>query len=165
MKKTFVKAAVSASLVGALAFTGASSAQASVGVPATSTVSIQASTSTPIAATSSLSAASTLALGGASSSSGNLVTLPPADKSGQASIQALPALAIRLAVRAALEAIKRVSYATYTRVIGAVKVGKTHFVNFFNNTLKPWLKARGIAILDGVSGAVVFEVIRWIIGF
>ncbi len=95
--------------------------------------------------------------------SGTTTDLAPA--AGASTPQALPGIAIRLAVRAALEVVKRTSRSTYNLIVSYVARGKTAFVNWWNSTGKELSKRAGFDVTIGISGAALYDVIKWILGF
>lgn len=84
---------------------------------------------------------------------------PGLSDGGGASTTAVP-IAVRLAVKAALEVLKRTSTTWYNNVIRYVNNGKTAFVNWWNTSVPGWVKT----LFGGVSASAIYDAIRWIIG-
>lgn len=85
------------------------------------------------------------------------------NKGGAATPQAWN-LPIRAAVKAALFTLKNTSKKHYNQLMGQVQRGKTAFVNWYEGP--SGAKVRGILRNLGltVSGAALYDAIRWVIG-
>ncbi|GIG35896.1 hypothetical protein [Cellulomonas pakistanensis] len=84
---------------------------------------------------------------------------PALGDGGGASTTAIP-IAVRLAVKAALEVVKRTSTTWYNNIIRYVNNGRTAFVNWWNTSVPGWVKT----LFGGVSASAIYDAIRWIIG-
>jgi hypothetical protein len=152
--KRVTAAFVSAALAGSMALTSGQAAAATTQVrsaaPTTAAVSALAVSSAGV--TAPLPASGSPA--NAPAPQPGTVDAPPA-----ATALAFP-WAIRLAVKAALAAVKRTSVSTYNTIIGYVLRGRTAFVNWWNTSVPTWVKN----LFGGISAAAIYDAIRWIIG-
>ncbi len=163
-KNKMWKPAVAAGLVLAVCTfgTGAANAaqQAAAPSPASSISQVQAGSFTP-ALQSALAGASAetlrqaqIAVNASASVGGG------SQASGGVSTQALPIAAIRVAVKAAVEVIKRTAPALWNQIRAQIGNGKTAFVKWWNNSVPRWVKD----MLIGISGAAVYDALMWILG-
>lgn len=78
---------------------------------------------------------------------------------GVANRQFLPAWGVRLAVKAALQVIKKRSVGVYNQIIGAARAGKSIFLSWHAKA-PGWVKA----IIPDVAASVLYDAVRWAIG-
>ncbi len=146
---------VSAALAGSMALTSAHAASATT--PVRSAAAPTAAVSTLAVSSAGVTAPLPAPLSPAgvpAPTPGTVVDAPQA-----ATALAFP-WAIRLAVKAALAAVKRTSVSTYNTIIGYVLRGKTAFVNWWNTSVPGWVKG----LFGGISASAIYDAIRWIIG-
>ena len=67
---------------------------------------------------------------------------------------------IRVAVKAALAAIKARSRATYDQIINWVYLGRSYFVSAYENYAPGWVKT----LMPGVAAGALYDAIKWVIG-
>ncbi|WP_431710675.1 hypothetical protein [Glutamicibacter uratoxydans] len=67
----------------------------------------------------------------------------------------------RIAVKAALETLKRTNKKLYNKIVSKVGLGKKAFVKWYDKNIKPNVPA----VLTGISAAAIYDVITWILGF
>lgn len=68
---------------------------------------------------------------------------------------------IRLAVKAALAAVKATSSKTYYQIVGYVAKGKTAFVSWWNSSVPSWVKG----LFGSISAAAIYDALKWLLGF
>ncbi|MDR4534687.1 hypothetical protein [Glutamicibacter sp. PS] len=66
----------------------------------------------------------------------------------------------KYAVKAALMALKKTNKKLYNKIISKVGLGKKKFVAWYNKYIRPHMPG----ILGSISAAVIYDVIKWIIG-
>lgn len=67
---------------------------------------------------------------------------------------------VRIAVKAALAAIKARSRATYDQIIGWVYLGRAYFVSAYTNYAPGWVQT----LMPGVAAGALYDAIKWVIG-
>lgn len=122
------------------------------------TSNVAVSTSVAGAATSAVQGQAT----GLSTVSGSTSSLPGQGpvRTGNGQTVSPDAIWIRIAVKAAMAALKKTSKSWYNAIISKVKAGKTAFVNWWNKSVPSWVKN----LFGGVSAAAIYDAVRWIIG-
>lgn len=67
---------------------------------------------------------------------------------------------IRVAVKAALAAIKARSRSTYDQIINWVYLGRSYFISAYENYAPGWVKT----LMPGVAAGALYDAIKWVIG-
>lgn len=140
-------------LVGALAFGGVAASPAN------------ATTSASRGAASVGTSVSTTTTNGVPANFGGPTAPSPSGvgENVQTSPQAVN-FAIRLAVKGALEAMKRVASSQYHKLIGWVNKGKTAFVNWWNSKSAEPVRNTLAGLGISISGAALYDAICWVLG-
>ncbi|MGD6980397.1 MULTISPECIES: hypothetical protein [Citricoccus] len=125
-----------------------------------------ASASTTAPAPSTTSTSVTLPAAG-STSPGTVINLPGAEATKttprSASTNALPALGIRLAVRAGMAVLKRTAVTWHRAIITKVNQVRSTFVSWWNNSVPNWIKVT-LGAAGGVTGNAVYDALLWVLG-
>ncbi len=72
---------------------------------------------------------------------------------------------LRIAVRAALEVIKRTSRATYNTLMSYLNQGRAAFIRWWDTKAPAWVKKALTDIGIGITGAAIWDAIKFIVGW
>ncbi|MGV2950618.1 hypothetical protein ACNPM8_00370 [Glutamicibacter sp. AGC46] len=160
MKKA-TKSLVTISIIAAMSFGGAAGAQAAAVPPSHSTAS---STTSTIAPSSQRAAQTgTVAPAPLSSTERNNTNGTKSVQTNVGTPAAVP-IAIRLAVKAGMQVLKRTNVKWYNAIRTQLNKGRTVFVNWWNTKVPAKIKNVVYATTGGLGGNALYDTLLWVVG-
>lgn len=89
---------------------------------------------------------------------GASVNISPVVANGQYGVAVAPW--VRIAIKVALQVLKKTSKSTYNAIYRYVALGKSAFIKWWNTSVPRWVKD----IFGGVSAAAIYDTVKWLLG-
>ncbi|MFC0421632.1 hypothetical protein CIK76_18615 [Glutamicibacter sp. BW80] len=162
IKKTLLKSATSISIVAAMTLGGAAGAHAAA--PAVTAPATSATTLTSVSSTQSTTLSGTASTGKLTSTERKSVAGNASTQTNVAAPAAVP-IAIRLAVKAGMQVLKRTNVKWYNAIKAQLGKGRTAFANWWNTTVPGPIKTIVYGATGGVGINALYDALLWVLGF
>ncbi|GGJ73846.1 hypothetical protein ACT3UD_17440 [Glutamicibacter sp. 287] len=160
--KKMTKSLVSISIVSAMTLGGAAGAHAAA--PAVTAPATSATTLTSVSSTQSTTLSGTASTGKLTSTERKSVAGNASTQTNVAAPAAVP-IAIRLAVKAGMQVLKRTNVKWYNAIRSQLNKGRTVFVNWWNTSVPANVKNVLYVTTGGLSGNALYDALLWVFGF